>query len=1051
MNFMSAFCFIFCKAILQPPTMSSFSGGNSSYGGGGSSSKKNKGISGGGFQSLGLSEPVYRGVVKMGFRIPTPVQRKSLPVVLSGSDTVVMARTGSGKTAAFLIPVLERLLASRGDGGDASSGAGADRNRSAGAVILSPTRELSLQTLRVCRTLSSLTDLKSIGINGGESMEKQFSLLSSRPDIVVATPGRLAHHLSEIPDFHLKQCEVVVFDEADRLFEMGFAMQIRQICSRMPGPESGRQTLLFSATMPKVLVEFTKSGIMGEPEVVRLDSEVSVSADLRCGFITVRSGEKDAALLHLLRDVLPSAPTVGTSTQSEHDDDADDDAANNNASTRENNKKKRGVMSNRLGLTLIFAATRHHVDYLTTLLNTAGLGLEATGIYGTMDQVARKENLARFRSGEKPILVVTDVAARGIDVPLIDHVIHYAFPPSAKLFVHRSGRAARAGRIGYCWGIVDSEELPYMVDLHVFLGRKLSNGTVEKGDRNEEEGGGDGSSNEGDGEDGVDSEYLTYTLAEMTPDMVHYGCIPELTLVEEVENVRRIADSELTGSHDAEALRALTRVCNNAMKQYRRSRPEASKAGVRRAKQLLEGAKDACGKRIGGGISPHPLLKLIETKKLLRSADSAGNDGSGKSSEQQVREKLDELRKRDDFLRAMNNFRPKETIFEAFATGKEKAGGVHSQVDRGRTDLLGKRADNKQAAFGAMKSMRRQMKMARDKGSTLVVAGSRNALALNGEEVAEEDAIGVGGNNKLEVELALGISTKNSVLGNSAPVVPETKRRLSKAERKRLKNNPRATAEAVSSNASAGPTKKTKDKKDKRGADFRDAEYYIDNEITLNPDAVERSRQIEAAMQPSASGDSKGLAASALKLEQSMLDIVGDEREDLVKRQRMMRWDKSKRKYVQTTVGDALSGESRSKKIRLESGQLVESKKIKLGELYEKWQKKTNKSVGRVGVFDDVTADDDGPGIALAKTGKGGDRKYDDGMGKKKSAAEIRKEREAKDNMKRKNMKKEDRRRLERRDRNDKNRLREEHMSKAAIKAANRGKKGPSGRWGKRR
>jgi len=1029
--------------------MSFFSGKPSSGGGASSSSfKKNQGISGGGFQSLGLSEPVYRGIVKMGFRIPTPVQRKSLPVVLSGSDTVVMARTGSGKTAAFLIPVLERLLASRG-GGDESGGGGGDRNRSAGAVILSPTRELSIQSLRVCRTLSSLTNLKSIGINGGESMEKQFSLLSSRPDIIVATPGRLAHHLSEIPDFHLKQCEVVVFDEADRLFEMGFAMQIRQICSRMPGPESGRQTLLFSATMPKVLVEFTKSGIMGEPEVVRLDSEVSVSAELRCGFITVRSGEKDAALLHLLRDVLPSAPTVGA--QREHgvdddDDDDDDDDAKNSAGK---NKKKRGVMSNRLGLTLIFAATRHHVDYLTTLLNTAGLGMEATGIYGTMDQVARKENLARFRSGEKPILVVTDVAARGIDVPLIDHVIHYAFPPSAKLFVHRSGRAARAGRIGYCWGVVDPEELPYMVDLHVFLGRKLSNGSAEKDDRGEGEHAGEESNGNGE-EEKEDNEMdcLTYSLAEMTPDMVHYGCIPELTLVEEVENVRRIADSEMTGSHDTEALKALTRVCNNAMKQYRRSRPEASKAGVRRAKALLEGAKDASGKRIGGGIKPHPLLKLIETKKLLRSTATGEKSGSGKSSEDQVREKLNELKKRDDFLRAMNNFRPKETIFEAFATGKEKAGGVHSQVDRGRTDLLGKRADNKQAAFGAMKSMRRQMKMARDKGSALVVAGSRNALALNGEEAGEDTMVSSAG-NAIEVgvdEMAVkaGTLTKKTISASSAPAIPETKRRLSKAERKRLKKKPGAAADAVAANASADTTKKSKNK---RGIDFRDAEHYIDNEVTLDPDAVERSRQIEAALQPSASGDTKGLAASALKLEQSMLDIVGDEREDLVKRQRMMRWDKSKRKYVQTSVGDALSGDSRSKKIRLESGQLVESKKIKLGELYEKWQKKTNKSVGRVGVFDDVTADDDGPGTTLGKSGKGTDANYDDGMGKKKTAAQIRKEREAKDNMKRKNMKKEDRRRLERRERTDKTRLQDEHMSKAAIKAANRGKKGPSGRW----
>ena len=996
--------------------MSSYSGDPSSSSGGGKGGKKKKGISGGGFQSLGLSEPVYRGIVKKGFRVPTPVQRKSLPVILSGSDTVVMARTGSGKTAAFLIPVLERLLASRGGGGGGGGGGGhADRNRSAGAVILSPTRELSLQTLRVCRTLAALTNLKSIGINGGESMEKQFTLLSSRPDIIIASPGRLAHHLSEIPDFHLKQCEIVVFDEADRLFEMGFAMQIRQICSRMPGPESGRQTLLFSATMPKVLVEFTKSGIMGEPEVVRLDSEASVSAELRCGFITVRSGEKDAALLHLLRDVLPSAPTMG----SQNDDDEG-----------ERNKKRRGVMSGgRLGLTLIFAATRHHVDYLTTLLNTAGLGFNATGIYGTLDMTARKENLARFRSGETPILVVTDVAARGIDVPLIDHVIHYAFPPSAKLFVHRSGRAARAGRIGYCWGIVDPEELPYMVDLHVFLGRPLNNGVKEKesgeGEEDDEEG-------EGKEEDQGEPEYVTYSLAEMTPDMVHYGCIPELTLVEEVENVRRIADSEMTGSHDAEALRALTRVCNNAMKQYRRSRPEASRAGVRRAKALLEGAKEASGKRTGGLIAPHPLLKLVERKRLLL---GAGERGSGKASVEEVRTKLDEMKKRDDFLRAMSSFRPKETIFEAFATGKEKGAGVVSQVDRGRTDLLGKKSDSKAAALGAMKSMRRQMKMARDKGNTLVVAGSHRSLTLNGEEVLEDDD-----EDGME-------DVANPVIATERPTVdtaPETKRRLSKAERKRLKKNPKATAEAAAK-AATTTTKKSK-AKDKRGTDFRDTENYMDNDITLNSDAVERSRQIEAAMQPSSSGDTKGLAVSALKLEQSMLDIVGDEREDLVKRQRMMRWDKSKRKYVQTTVGDALSGESRSKKVRVESGQLVQSKKIKLGELYEKWQKKTNKSVGRVGVFDDVTEDDGGtPGISFAKGGS--DVKYGDDATNKKSSAQIRKERAGKQNMKHKNMKKQDRRRLEKRARTDRKNMEEVQMSKAAMKAANIGKKGLNGRW----
>ena len=179
----------------------------------------------GGFQSLGLSEPVYRGIVKMGFRVPTPVQRKSLPVILSGVDTVVMARTGSGKTAAFLIPCLERVLVLRGGTTSSSSSSFGNTNHSAAAVILSPTRELSLQTLKVLRTLSSFCpQIKSIGINGGESMEKQFSLLSSKCDIICATPGRLAHHLNEIADFTLNQCAIVVFDEADRLFEMGFSL-----------------------------------------------------------------------------------------------------------------------------------------------------------------------------------------------------------------------------------------------------------------------------------------------------------------------------------------------------------------------------------------------------------------------------------------------------------------------------------------------------------------------------------------------------------------------------------------------------------------------------------------------------------------------------------------------------------------------------------------------------------------------------------------------------------------------------------------------------------
>ena len=189
----------------------------------GNQKNKKSSSNSGSFQGMGLSEEVYRGINKMGFRMPTPVQRKSLPVILSGTDTVVMARTGSGKTAAFCIPLLEKMLNSQRRKQKQASTAGSG-NFSAGAVILSPTRELSLQTLKVLKTLSqyiSEPSLNVIGINGGESMEKQFALLASNPDVIVATPGRLAHHLSEIPDFHLRHCDLVVFDEADRLFEMG--------------------------------------------------------------------------------------------------------------------------------------------------------------------------------------------------------------------------------------------------------------------------------------------------------------------------------------------------------------------------------------------------------------------------------------------------------------------------------------------------------------------------------------------------------------------------------------------------------------------------------------------------------------------------------------------------------------------------------------------------------------------------------------------------------------------------------------------------------------
>lgn len=914
----------------------------------------------GGFNDL--SDDLYRGITyKMGFKAPTPTQRKSLPLIMSGKDTVVMARTGSGKTAAFCIPLLELYLRRRNSINKLESSA-VSASSSCFAVILSPTRELSQQTHRVLKMISHfISTFSCIGINGGESMDKQFSLLSTNPTCICATPGRLAHHLAEIPDFTLNHCEYLVLDEADRLFEMGFMMQIRQICSYMKGSEEGRQTTLFSATMPKVLIEFTKCGLMDDdPHVVRLDKEANVSDELRIGFVVVKSNEKDGALLHLLRDVLVYTPNTAGD-------------------------------SRKVGLTLIFAATRHHVDYLHQLINRAGL--KSGCIYGSMDQEARKSNLQSFRSGKTPILIVTDVAARGIDIPLIDYVVHYTFPPSPKLFVHRSGRAARAGRIGWSFGLVDAEEMPYMVDLHTFLGRKLCCGRTKENT-------------------GVDVQDDEYSLAQMTQEMVHFGRVPESIITEEVENVRRIVESELSRDHDIDVLQSLIHVCENAMKQYRRSRPEASNEAIRRAKEILEGTKQENGKRVSSqrAIPVHPLLRNVEKQRIYDT--HRDSDGSSHRAEGKMRE----LHERETFLNAMSQFRPKETIFEAFGTGGTVPNAVRSHIDKGRTTNSTRKNDSSMALV-AMKNMRRQMKFANDKGSSMVVAGSAKAHVINGD--------------LLEIPLHQASPTTYTEANDTVQIssvqnkIPD-KKRISRAERKRLKK--------TGSFSNHCREEQKKPVKNARGAEFRDNAYYINNGITSCAEEVHRERQKEAALQPSSSMG-KGIG-STLRLEEALLDIVGDENIDMVRKRKMMRWDKSKGKYVQTTLGAELSGVSKSKRIRLESGKLMKKDKMKPGELYDKWQKKTNKNIGRVGVFDEVCVIDE-PSSSYDKK--------EDKIQKNtmfKTASQIRKERESDKKKKLKNMKKSDRSRLQ-------NKLKKE--SPTQVIKGHPGKKGPSGRWKKNR
>ncbi|KFP68024.1 ATP-dependent RNA helicase DDX54, partial [Cariama cristata] len=291
------------------------------------------------------------------------------------------------------------------------------------ALVLSPTRELALQTLKFTKELGKFTGLKTALILGGDKMEDQFAALHENPDIIIATPGRLVHVAVEMK-LKLHTVEYVVFDEADRLFEMGFAEQLQEIIARLP---DCHQTVLFSATLPKLLVEFARAGLT-EPMLIRLDVESKLSEQLKLAFFHVRGDDKPAVLLHLLRNVVkPQDQTV------------------------------------------VFVATKHHTEYL----KEATQGIRCTHIYSSLDQTARKINIAKFAQSKCPVLLVTDVAARGLDIPMLDNVINYSFPAKAKLFLHRVGRVARAGRSGTAYSLVAPDEMPYVFDLHLFLGHPL--------------------------------------------------------------------------------------------------------------------------------------------------------------------------------------------------------------------------------------------------------------------------------------------------------------------------------------------------------------------------------------------------------------------------------------------------------------------------------------------------------------------------------------------------------------------------------------------------
>ncbi|TXG66916.1 hypothetical protein EZV62_008191 [Acer yangbiense] len=424
-----------------------------------------------------------------------------MPLILSGLDVVAMASTGSGKTAALLIPMLQRLNQHVPQG----------RVR---ALILSPTRDLALRTLKFTKELGRHTDLRTSLLVGGDSMESQFEELAQNPDIIIATPGRLMHHLSKVDDMSLKTVEYVVFDEADRLFGMGFAEQLHKILTQL---SENRQTLLFSATLPSALAEFAKAG-MRNPHLVRLDFETRISPDLKLTFFTLRLEEKYAALIYLIREQISSDQQ-----------------------------------------TLIFVSTKPHVEFLNVLFREEGI--EPSICYGDMDQDARKIHLARFRSRKTMQLIVTDVAARGIDIPLLDNVINWDFPQKPKIFVHQVGRAARAGRTGTAFSFVTYDDMPYVLDLHLFLSKPIWHAPTE--DKVSQD------------MDGVMSN-IDDTVAN---GEIVYERFPQTVLDLVSDRIQETIDS-------SGELIALQKACTNAFRLYSKIKPSPSQESIKRVKDL---------------------------------------------------------------------------------------------------------------------------------------------------------------------------------------------------------------------------------------------------------------------------------------------------------------------------------------------------------------------------------------------------------------------------------------------------------------------------------
>ena len=371
------------------------------------------------FSDLGLAEPILRAVAAQGYTTPTPIQSQVIPVMMSGKDILGIAQTGTGKTASFTLPLLNRLIDRKGRPAPSSCG----------ALILAPTRELVAQIADNIRAYSQFMKVSITVIVGGVKPGPQIRKLASGSDIIVATPGRLLDHLNN-GVVKLDQAHTVVLDEADHMLDLGFIPDIRRIMKHLP---KKRQTALLSATMPAQIRSLARD-FQTNPEEI---SVTPASRPIERITQSVRHTSRDEKR-HLLTRILSD----------------------------------KGVER-----AIVFTRTKRGADRVSQHLQKAGLA--ATAIHGNKSQNARIKALDSFRKGETTIMVATDIAARGIDIDDVSHVVNFELPEVPESYVHRIGRTARAGRSGIAISLCDPSESKLLRDIERLIGNRLDNGGVE--------------------------------------------------------------------------------------------------------------------------------------------------------------------------------------------------------------------------------------------------------------------------------------------------------------------------------------------------------------------------------------------------------------------------------------------------------------------------------------------------------------------------------------------------------------------------------------------